>query len=115
VDSNCPALAHFPVPTADRWWLKTNSVIIPAWDPRLRVRAWTLVRTSHIAVVTKTEKLTKVWFSALARGVILRFTLKLKELGTGAGEMAQRLRALTALPKVLSSNPSNHMVAHNHP
>jgi hypothetical protein len=33
----------------------------------------------------------------------------------GAGEMAQQLRALTALPKVLSSNPSNHMVAHNHP
>jgi hypothetical protein len=31
-----------------------------------------------------------------------------------AGEMAQQLRALTALPKVLSSNPSNHMVAHNH-
>ena len=33
---------------------------------------------------------------------------------TRAGEMAQRLRALTALPKVLSSIPSNHMVAHNH-
>jgi hypothetical protein len=32
----------------------------------------------------------------------------------GTGEMAQRLRALTALPKVLSSIPSNHMVAHNH-
>jgi hypothetical protein len=32
----------------------------------------------------------------------------------GAGEMAQRLRALTALPKVPSSIPSNHMVAHNH-
>jgi hypothetical protein len=31
------------------------------------------------------------------------------------GEMAQRVRALTALSKVLSSNPSNHMVAHNHP
>ena len=31
-----------------------------------------------------------------------------------AGEMAQWLRALTALLKVLSSNPSNHMVAHNH-
>jgi hypothetical protein len=29
--------------------------------------------------------------------------------------MAQRLRALTALPKVPSSNPSNHMVAHNDP
>ena len=34
--------------------------------------------------------------------------------GGGTGEMAQRLRALTALPKVLSSNSSNHMVAHNH-
>jgi hypothetical protein len=32
-----------------------------------------------------------------------------------AGEMAQRLRALIVLPEVLSSNPSNHMVAHNHP
>jgi hypothetical protein len=31
-----------------------------------------------------------------------------------AAEMAQRLRALTALPEVLSSIPSNHMVAHNH-
>jgi hypothetical protein len=31
-----------------------------------------------------------------------------------AGEMAQRLRALTALPEVLGSIPSNHMVAHNH-
>jgi hypothetical protein len=32
----------------------------------------------------------------------------------GAGEMAQWLRAMTALPKVLSSNPSNHVAAHNH-
>jgi hypothetical protein len=32
-----------------------------------------------------------------------------------AGELAQWLRVPTALPKVLSSNPSNHMVAHNHP
>jgi hypothetical protein len=38
-----------------------------------------------------------------------------KEIQEGAGEMAQRLRALTALPKVLSSNPSNHMMARNHP
>ena len=28
--------------------------------------------------------------------------------------MAQELRALTALPQVLSSIPSNHMVVHNH-
>jgi hypothetical protein len=32
----------------------------------------------------------------------------------GVREMAERLKALTDLPKVLSSNPSNHMVAHNH-
>ena len=31
-----------------------------------------------------------------------------------AGEMTQHVRAPTALPKVLSSNPSNHMVSHNH-
>jgi hypothetical protein len=29
--------------------------------------------------------------------------------------MAQWLRALTALPEVLSSNPNNHMVAHKQP
>jgi hypothetical protein len=33
----------------------------------------------------------------------------------GSGEMAQLLRAPTALPEVLSSIPSNHMVAYNHP
>jgi hypothetical protein len=32
----------------------------------------------------------------------------------GAGEMAQQLRALASLPEVLSSIPSNHMVAGNH-
>jgi hypothetical protein len=30
------------------------------------------------------------------------------------GEVAQRLGALTALPEVQSSDPSKHMVAHNH-
>jgi hypothetical protein len=28
--------------------------------------------------------------------------------------MAQWIRALTALPEVMSSIPSNHMVVHNH-
>jgi hypothetical protein len=35
-------------------------------------------------------------------------------MGVGTGEMAQQARALTALLKILSSIPSNHMVAHNH-
>jgi hypothetical protein len=30
------------------------------------------------------------------------------------GKMAQQLRTLAAFPEVLSSIPSNHMVAHNH-
>ena len=33
---------------------------------------------------------------------------------TQAGEMAQWLRAPTALPEVLSLIPNNHMVTHNH-
>jgi hypothetical protein len=33
---------------------------------------------------------------------------------SGAGELAQWLRVQTALPKILSSNPSNYTVAHNH-
>jgi hypothetical protein len=38
-----------------------------------------------------------------------------KEWDAGAGEMAQWLKALTALSEeVLSSIPSNHMVAHSH-
>jgi len=40
------------------------------------------------------------------------FRVKIEENVTG--EMAQQLRALTTLPEVLSSNPSNHIVAHNH-
>jgi hypothetical protein len=37
-----------------------------------------------------------------------------KNIQNGAGEMAQQFRALAALPEVLSSIPSNHIVAHNH-
>ena len=36
------------------------------------------------------------------------------EIKQRAGEMAQWLRALTVLTKVQSSNPINHIVAHNH-
>jgi hypothetical protein len=39
---------------------------------------------------------------------------RFKKQEVGAGEMAQQLRALTALPEVLSANPSNYTVAHNH-
>ena len=48
-------------------------------------------------------------------GTIPTIIYSTKNAKVGAGEMAQRLRALTVLPKVMSSIPSNHMVAHNHP
>jgi hypothetical protein len=40
--------------------------------------------------------------------------LSLRKHKNRAGEMAQWLRALAALPEALSSIPSNHIVADNH-
>ena len=37
-----------------------------------------------------------------------------KTIVVWAGELAQWLRALAALPEVLSSIPNNYMMAHNH-
>jgi hypothetical protein len=55
------------------------------------------------------------WEWVLSCHVGLEMEIKLKSSNQGgAGEMAQWVRALTALPEVLSLNPSNHMVAHNH-
>ena len=42
------------------------------------------------------------------------FTQTMKNYFGRAGEMAQHVRAVTVLLKVLSSNSSNHMMAHNH-
>jgi hypothetical protein len=44
----------------------------------------------------------------------MRETLSQKKSKVWAGEMAQRLKALTALPENQGSIPSNHMVAHSH-
>jgi hypothetical protein len=52
----------------------------------------------------------------LDENVVTGKTLKwqIRNSPPGAGEMAWQLRALPALPEVLSSIPSNRMVAHNH-
>jgi hypothetical protein len=39
---------------------------------------------------------------------------KTKTHNLGSGDLAQWLRAVTTLPEVMSSNPINNMVAHNH-
>jgi hypothetical protein len=62
-------------------------------------------------------QLWEMWLSkcVLAESMPLMASLKKKKKNNQAtGKMAQRLRTLTALPKVLSSIPSNHIVAHNH-
>ena len=41
-------------------------------------------------------------------------TLNFKSYCDEAGEIAQRVPVLAALPEILSSIPSNHMVASNH-
>jgi hypothetical protein len=41
-------------------------------------------------------------------------TFFFKKLLCGSWRDGSAVRALTALPEVLSSIPSNHMVAHNH-
>jgi hypothetical protein len=38
----------------------------------------------------------------------------MKKQRMGPGEMVLQLKELAALPEVLSSIPSKHMVAHNH-
>jgi hypothetical protein len=62
--------------------------------------------TSHAIVVILEE---------LACGLVEEKTVdREKEKISWAEEMAQRLRALAALPEVLSSIPSNHKMAHDH-
>jgi hypothetical protein len=56
-------------------------------------------------------KLTKLASTSLKKSLNSTGSIRYIE----RGEMAQRLRVLTALLKVLSSISSNHMVAHNHP
>jgi hypothetical protein len=59
---------------------------------------------------TMEEWIQNMWFI-----YTMEYYSAIKNVCHGAGEMAQWLRALTALLKVPSLNPSNHMVAHNHP
>ena len=67
---------------------------------------------THAILALKRLKQEDHEFSTSLRYILKSLNQKTKE---GAGEMAQWLRALTAPPKVLSSNPSTNMVAHNTP
>jgi len=72
--------------------------------------------TSLSKMFSESQKLNETECSSINGTSLLLPTLNcsLKKLYFRSGEMAQWLRALTALPKGLSSIPSNHMVAHSH-
>ena len=69
-------------------------------------------RATQRNLVSKKKQKTKTKKKTKNKTKQNKTTQKLKP--QGAGEMAQQVRALTALLKVLSSIPSNHMVAHKH-
>jgi hypothetical protein len=75
--------------------------------------------TQQSSVLSKTSNQGEEGHNGLYQPAMSRLSqpaleLKIINISGRAGEMAQWLRVPTALPKVLSSNPSNHMVAHNH-
>jgi hypothetical protein len=70
---------------------------------------WTLVTK---LVTSYQKRNNEPWVGVLL--LVSNMKRHLKRGKCGAREMAQQLRALAALPEVLSSIPSNHMVAHNH-
>jgi hypothetical protein len=59
-----------------------------------------------------------MYLSIILQKLEIQYTSKIIKLymknKLRTGEMAQWLKALTVLPEVLSSIPSNHMAAHNH-
>jgi hypothetical protein len=73
-----------------------------------------LVMNMHIWNRTLGPKCLITYLHLSISQLLTLFTWNIKDC-SWAGEMAQWLRALTALLTVLSSNPSNHMVAHDHP
>ena len=90
------------------------------WEIRLGLCSWIFELRSHYGVQVVLELMTFLpqppHFCALTSAPHCTLTSCVSlgspfEKTPKAGEMAQLLRALTPLPKVPSSNPSNHMVA----
>jgi hypothetical protein len=95
---------------------KPDNTVIQDWGKGrpvgTRVYTYCVTQIQVPTVLSEEQLLNHSCPSPTAIGLVAMKRTHMKAL-KGAGEMAQWLRALTALPKVLSSNPSNHMVAHN--
>ena len=74
----------------------------------------TILFQSPVKLFTNLESTILSHMKNIKISTIAKQSCTLKELHR-AGEMAQLLRTLNALLKVLNSNPSNHMMAQNHP
>ena len=81
-------------------------------NPVCEVLSSSIPTHMHIMNLVRNQRERWIW-TVLAMLSSLGKELNIR-VAVGAGVMAQWLRALTALPEVLSSIPSNHMVAHNH-
>jgi hypothetical protein len=94
--------------------------VIPPLSPFLRQRTLCLFVFLKDSVMYTDVKIkhVKIFFNYanLLKGIFLPDTQKLhsKKHNSGLERWLSGLSALTALLKFLSSNPSNHMVAHNH-
>jgi hypothetical protein len=72
------------------------------------VEIWAHSIQKHVLTFTASADILRIlWYCCAS------FSSEEKDV-VRAGEMAQQLRALAALPEDQSSIPSNHMVAHNH-
>jgi hypothetical protein len=65
--------------------------------------------TTTTTTTTKNLREESAFYVIVNHGCLVRLKYSVR-----VEELAQWLRVLTALPEVLSSIPSNHMVAHNH-
>ena len=81
------------------------------WVGRISILKMAILPKTIYRLNAMPIKIPAEFFTDLKR-MVLNFIWKAKN--PGAGEMAQWLRALAALPEVVSSIPSNHIVAHNH-
>jgi hypothetical protein len=88
----------------------------PAWSTELSSRTARATQRNPVSKNQKKKK-EKKFLKNIKRIVLFLGIVwfAYQKFESWAGEMAQWVRAQTALPKVLGSNPSNHMVAHNYP
>ena len=118
-------------------FVRCSGIILVSWLPRehktelgrpalslsdtTNGRGWGWILYPSRAVWLKDLVVTAVFYLWVVTPVGVEQPLRrgclrpLENTGIGAGEMAQWLRVLTALPEVMSSIPSIHMVAYNHP